>query len=187
MGDEIDKDDSNDSDFELAAKRNQNQLAAKLTSNKRKRGRPPKSHEHSSPIRNKKNFEKDDSDDGYDNIGKHSKSSSDDDSDNSSDDDLDNDQDDNESSDSDSDADSDDQSDDGDNESPTRMSKSSSPHRNNKSTSPRRSGKDTKVKKEGGGPSMDDYYDAPTPTPVRRGGRGPTINGKQVLPVQCKG
>jgi len=184
--DEIDKDDSNDSDFELAAKRNQNQLAAKLPSNKRKRGRPPKSHEHSSPIR-KKNFEKDDSDDGFDNIGKHSKSSSDDDSDNSSDDDLDNDPDDNESSDSESDADSDDQSDDGDNESPTRMSKSSSPQRNNKSTSPRRSGKETKVKKEGGGPSMDDYYDAPTPTPVRRGGRGPTINGKQILPVQCKG
>lgn len=183
--DEIDKDDSNDSDFELAAKRNQNQLAAKLTSNKRKRGRPPKSHEHSSPIRIKKNYEKDDSDDGFDNLGKHSKSSSDDDSDNSSDDDLDNDPDDNESSDSESDAESDDHSDEGNNGSPTRMSKSSSPHRNNKSTSPRRSGKEAKVKKECGGPSMDDFYDAPTP--AKRGGRGPTINGKQMLPVQCKG
>jgi len=184
--DEIDKDDSNDSDFELAAKRNQNQLAAKLSSSsKRKRGRPPKSNDNSSPIRNKKNYEKDDSDNGFDNIGKHSKSSSDDDSDNSSDDDLDNDQDDNESSDSESDAESASQSDEDDNESPTRLSKSSSPHRNNKTTSPRRSGKETKVKKEGGGPSMDDYYDAPTP--ARRGGRGPTINGKQMLPVQCKG
>jgi len=32
---------------------------------------------------------------------------------------------------------------------------------------------------------MDNFYDAPTPP--RRGGRGPNINGKQILPVQCKG
>ena len=113
---------------------------------------------------------------GYVNKRKSSKSSSDDDTDNSSDLDQD--------SDSESEADSDDQSDDDDDDDddrtvPSRLSKSTSPHRPGKLDSPIK-GSPSKGKKE-----RESYYEMPTPSTPRRG-RGPTINGKPMLPVQCK-
>jgi len=198
---EIDKDDSNDSDFELAAKRNQSQLLERGSSLKKKRGRPPKNHMSSELIgASHKKYDKDDSEDGdvYDNIGPGtaSKSSSDDETDNTSDE-LDNDQDlDNDSSDSDSDNESEDQSD--DDESQHSFPKASSPKvgrkhsEHSKTNSPKKTA-ESKVKREdgpagGGGGSTEEFYDSPPP-PVRRsgGGRGPMINGKHILPVQCKG
>ena len=198
---EIDKDDSNDSDFELAAKRNQSQLLAKGSSLKKKRGRPPKNHMSSELIgASRKKYEKDDSEDEdvYDNIGPGtaSKSSSDDETDNTSDE-LDNDQDlDNDSSDSDSDNESEDQSD--DDESQHSFPKASSPKVGGKHsehskhttthTSPKKAAAESKVKREEGtGGSTEEFYDSPPP-PVRRSGsgRGPMINGKHILPVQCK-
>merc|ERR1719192_1195503 len=132
----------------------------------------------------------------YDNIGPGtaSKSSSDDETDNTSDE-LDNDQDlDNDSSDSDSDNESEDQSD--DDESQHSFPKSSSPKVGGKHSdgskvtlhaSPKKTG-EAKVKREDGpGGPTEEFYDSPPP-PVRRGsGRGPMINGKHILPVQCKG
>ena len=197
---EIDKDDSNDSDFELAAKRNQSQLLERGSSLKKKRGRPPKNHMSSELIgASHKKYDKDDSEDGdvYDNIGPGtaSKSSSDDETDNTSDE-LDNDQDlDNDSSDSDSDNESEDQSD--DDESQHSFPKASSPKvgrkhsEHSKTNSPKKTA-ESKVKREdgpagAGGGSTEEFYDSPPP-PVRRsgGGRGPMINGKHILPVQCK-
>ena len=196
---EIDKDDSNDSDFELAAKRNQ--LLAKGSAMKKKRGRPPKNHLPSDLTgASRKKYEKEESeddDDVYDNIGPGtaSKSSSDDDETDNTSDELDNDQDlDNDSSDSDSDNESEDQSD--DDESQHSFPKSSSPKVGGKHsdgskvtmhTSPKKTG-EAKVKREDGpgGPTTEEFYDSPPP-PVRRGsGRGPMINGKHILPVQCK-
>jgi len=203
---EIDKDDSNDSDFELAAKRNQSQLQAKGSPLKKKRGRPPKSHgsseveervrppkSHSSSdlAASRKKYEKEESDDEdvFDNIGTGpaSKSSSDDETDNTSDE-LDNDHDlDNDSSDSDSENESDDQSD--DDESQHSFPKASSPKINMKTASPiSKKVAEPKVKREeGAAASAEEFYDSPPP-PVRRSGgsRGPMINGKHILPVQCK-
>ena len=171
-----DKDDSNDSDFEMNKKnpRDVNTASAELSS-KKKRGRPAKSQGESPPppSRGKKSYDK--TVFGFVNKRKSSKSSSDDDTDNSSDLDQD--------SDSESEADSEDQSDDDDEddedrETPTRMSKSTSPHRPGKlESSPVKS---SSSKGRGRG-----YYEVPAPSTPRRG-RGPTINGKQMLAVQCK-
>ena len=187
---EIDKDDSNDSDFELAAKRNQNQLQAKGSPLKKKRGRPPKNHVSTDMSGSRKKYEKEESDDEdvYDtNIGTASKSSSDDDTDNSSDE-LDNDQDlDNDSSDSDSDNESEDQSD--DEESGHGFPQPASPKAGIKQTSPKKAPEPSKVKREEGpSGSAEEFYDSPPAPPRRSGGsgRGPMINGKHILPVQCK-
>ena len=205
---EIDKDDSNDSDFELAAKRNQSQLQAKGSPLKKKRGRPPKSHASSEvedrgrppkshpsselvASRNelRKKYEKEESDDEdvFDNIGTGpaSKSSSDDETDNTSDE-LDNDHDlDNDSSDSDSENESDDQSD--DDESQHSFPKASSPKMNMKTASPiTKKAAESKVKREEGAGASEEFYDSPPPPVRRSGGRGPMINGKHILPVQCK-
>ena len=171
-----DKDDSNDSDFEMNKKnpRDVNTASAELSS-KKKRGRPAKSQGESPPppSRGKKSYDK--SVFGFVNKRKSSKSSSDDDTDNSSDLDQD--------SDSESEADSEDQSDDDDEddedrETPTRMSKSTSPHRPGKLESSPVKGSSSKGRGRG-------YYEVPAPSTPRRG-RGPTINGKQMLAVQCK-
>ena len=176
--DSDDKDDSNDSDFEMNKKNQRDVNSANAgvdLGNKKKRGRPAKSHGDSPPpSRGKKSYEK--SLFGYVNKRKSSKSSSDDDTDNSSDLDQD--------SDSESEADSDDQSDDDDDDDddrtvPSRLSKSTSPHRPGKLDSPIK-GSPSKGKKE-----RESYYEMPTPSTPRRG-RGPTINGKPMLPVQCK-
>ena len=176
-----DKDDSNDSDFEMNKRnsRDANTASAELSS-KKKRGRPAKSQGESPPpptpsSRGKKSYEK--SMFGFVNKRKSSKSSSDDDTDNSSDLDQD--------SDSESEADSEDQSDEDEDDdeermtlTPTRMSKSTSPHRPGKlESSP---GKSSSSKGRGRS-----YYEVPAPSTPRRG-RGPTINGKQMLAVQCK-
>ena len=173
--DSDDKDDSNDSDFEMN-KKNQREAAGVELSSKKKRGRPAKSQGDSPPpSKGKKSYEK--SLFGYVNKRKSSKSSSDDDTDNSSDLDQD--------SDSESEADSDDQSDDDDDDddddraTPSRISKSTSPHRPSKlDSSPTKSS--SKGRKE-----RESYYEMPTPSTPRRG-RGPTINGKPMLAVQCK-
>ena len=186
---EIDKDDSNDSDFELAAKRNQ--LQAKGSPLKKKRGRPPKNHVATDMSGSRKKYEKEESEDEdvYDtNIGTASKSSSDDDTDNSSDE-LDNDQDlDNDSSDSDSDNESEDQSD--DEENGHGFPQPASPKAGSiKQTSPKKAPEPSKVKREEGpSGSAEEFYDSPPAPPRRSGGsgRGPMINGKHILPVQCK-
>ena len=188
--DEIDKDDSNDSDFELAAKRSQNALQAKgSTPTKKKRGRPPKNHASTELLPLRKKYEKDESEDEdvFDNIGPASKSSSDDETDNSSDE-LDNDQDlENDSSDSDSDNESDDLSD--DNDSHHSFPKNAEPKICAKPPSPTKKAPEPKVKREEvPGGSTEEFYDSPPPPPRRSGGsgRGPMINGKHILAVQCK-
>ena len=109
-------------------------------------------------VKSKKDFGREDSDNEY---RKHGRSSSEDDSDNSSD--LD--QDDDSDSDSDSDANSGSGSDDEEEDNNRLLS-----HQHSKATgSPR------------------DKSLAPTaPVTPKRIGRGPSINGKQILPVQCK-
>lgn len=110
-------------------------------------------------LKGKKDSGRDESDQEY---RKHGRSSSEDDSDNSSD--LD--QDDDSDSDSDSDANSGSGSDDEEeDEAPKRLS-----HQSSKAT---------------GSPRDKSQLSAAIVTP-KRSGRGPSINGKQILPVQCK-
>ena len=77
-----DRDDSNDSDFEVADKKNSKDLQIDLNS-KKKRGRPGKGLDNVSTF--KKSHGKDDSDMEFRSGRKSSKSSTDDDSENSSD------------------------------------------------------------------------------------------------------
>ena len=169
-----DRDDSNDSDFEVADKKNSKDLQIDLNS-KKKRGRQGKGLDNVSTF--KKSHGKDDSDMEFRSGRKSSKSSTDDDSENSSDLDQDD-------SDSESEADSDDASgsDEEDEDRVSRMSHHSSSQ--TKGDSPR--GVKTKGQKE-------NYYEAaPAQQPPAsasqspRRGRGPSINGKQILAVQCK-
>ena len=178
--DEMDKDDSNDSDFEVKDKKNAKDLAAEI--NKKKRGRPPK-HADSPLMKGKKSFGKDDSDLELRNSRKSSKSSTDDDSDNSSD--LDQDDSDSESDDdaSGSGSGSDDDDDDDDDHQNANSRLSAKPE------SPRSFEK--KRKDPGSSSGAEKIYNTPSLAPGAsasspRRGRGPTINGKQVLAVQCK-
>ena len=160
---DMDRDDSNDSDFEVADKKNSKDLQIDLNS-KKKRGRPGKGLENVSTF--KKRPGKDDSDMEFRSSRKSSKSSTDDDSENSSDLDQD--------SDSDSEADSDEASGSDEDEDNNRV-----PHQ-------------TKVEAPMSGKTKENYYEpGPTQPPTSasqspRRGRGPSINGKQILAVQCK-
>ena len=160
---DMDRDDSNDSDFEVADKKNSKDLQIDLNS-KKKRGRPGKGLENVSTF--KKRPGKDDSDMEFRSSRKSSKSSTDDDSENSSDLDQD--------SDSDSEADSDEASGSDEDEDNNRV-----PHQ-------------TKVEAQRSGKTKENYYEpGPTQPPTSasqspRRGRGPSINGKQILAVQCK-
>ena len=189
--DSDDKDDSNDSDFEVADKKNTKELATEVTG-KKKRGRPPKVYSQNNStlqLKEKKNVGKEDSDLEFRNNRKSSKSSTDDDTDNSSDLDQDD-------SDSESEADSDDVSgsdDDEEDDEDDRGASSRLSHHSARVDSPRAGGKSGSGSKGRGG--ADSYYDAPPPAPAtpptatpspRRRVRGPSINGKQMLAVQCK-
>ena len=174
---DMDRDDSNDSDFEVADKKNSKDLQVDLNS-KKKRGRPSKGLENVSTFKKRQNLGKDDSDMEFRSSRKSSKSSTDDDSENSSDLDQDD-------SDSESEADSDDASgsdeDEEDRGGSSRLSHTSSSQ--------------TKLESQRGGKTKgikENYYEAaPTQPPAStsqspRRGRGPSINGKQILAVQCK-
>ena len=177
---DMDRDDSNDSDFEVGNKKNSKDSQIEINS-KKKRGRPAKGLEDVSPFKKKLTVGRDDSDMEFRTSRKSSKSSTDDDSENSSDLDQDD-------SDSESEADSDDASGSEEEEEEDRggggrMSQlsSSGPAVSAKLESQR--GLKTKGRKE-------NYYDAALP-PARasqspRRGRGPSINGKQILAIQCK-
>ena len=175
-----DRDDSNDSDFEVKDKKNNRELVMDLNS-KKKKGKTGKENDNSSMIKSKRRIGKEDSDTEFQNCRKGSKSSSDDDTDNSSD--LDHDD-----SDSESEADSDDASgsgsgsDDDDEED----DKIGSNRLFNKMESPRSYDKNSNNRRKDnlfeGSPSASTPASASSP----RRGRGPTINGKQMLPVQCK-
>jgi len=187
--DEIDKDDSNDSDFELGGPGKKNPVPSPPTAVtatqvplKRRRGRPPKaSHTASSvsPRGGHKFIKKSPEEDPYGFQTAKSHSSSNFDSDNSSNDD---DDDDNSGS---SDSDDDDDDDEEDKRS-THSSPKRSPRKPSKVPEPPSPPPVEKSSKRDPSPSLDDYLETDSAN-SRRGHRGPTINGKQILPVQCKG